>query len=106
MQATYTQRPDAVSVQIHAQGTDVFLRRNITETKDAETGQPLWTCEEVQGRLEYPVTVEEVEADFDGWYNAIASTRAPARKSETEQLAQLRADVDWIAAMVGVDLEV
>lgn len=106
MQTSYTQRPDRVSTFTHAQGTDVFMRRNITEREDEETGQHIWDCEEVQARLPNPVTAEEIEADFDEWWEIIASAPTPQRQTTEEQLAQLRADVDFIAVMTGVDLEV
>lgn len=106
MQVTYTQRPSRVSVFAHTLGTDIFLRRNIVEREDEETGQTLYECEEVQARLSTPVTVDGIETDFDGWWEIIASTPKPQQRTTAQQLAQLRADVDWVAAVSGIDLGV
>lgn len=106
MQTSYTQQPDRVSAFTHSQGTDVFMRRDIREREDEETGQTLYDCEEVQARLATPVTAAEIEADFDEWWEIISSMPKPQQRTTEEQLAQLRADVDFIAVMTGVDLEV
>ena len=106
MQTTYTQRPARVSVFEHSQGTDIFLRRNIVEREDAEAEQTLYECNEIQARLSTPVTVDEIETDFDGWWEIIASMPKPQQRTTAQQLAQLRADVDWMAAVSGIDLGV
>lgn len=106
MQTSYIQQPDRVSAFTHSQGTDVFMRRDIREREDEETGQTLYDCEEVQARLATPVTATEIEADFDEWWEIIASTPKPQQHTTEERLAQLRADVDFIAVMTGVGLEV
>lgn len=96
MRAIYNERPEAVSVCVSDFGADVFLRRNIEETTDEETGQVLYACEEVQGRVPEAVAPEEVLEDFGGWWERLEQL-SPSRPPTTEeQLAQLRADVDFL----------
>ena len=47
-------------------------------------------------------TVEEVEEAFDDWFEYAAGWQPPKLKS----LAQIQADVEYIAALSGIDLEV
>ena len=61
-------------------------------------------CEEafMECALEDCPTVEEVEEDFDDWFEYAAGWQPPKLKS----LAQIQADVEYIAALSGIDLEV
>lgn len=106
MRATYTERPDAVTVCTHDMGTDVTMRRDIQERHDPETGQVLYDCEEVQARLGYEVTAAELMADWDDWWGVVASTRPVPPMSPQEALAKLRSDLDYVAAVSGIDLGV
>lgn len=101
--STYTERPAEISIYTHTLGTDLFLRKNITEVVDAETGQTLYECDEVQGRVEYPVTEDEVRESFDEWWSVLEEGETPEPEHDT--LEKLRADVDYIAIMTGVELE-
>ena len=104
MRATYTERPEAVAVFPHEQGTDIFLRRDI-EREEGEEGA-VWVCDEVQTRVYDPVTAEEVAAVFSTWWDIASGGEPPRRQTMGERLEQLRADVDFIAVMTGIDLEV
>lgn len=104
MRAEYTERPEAVAVFPHEQGTDIFLRRDITR-EEGEEGAA-WVCDEAQTRVYDPVTAEEVAADFATWWEIASGDAPPKRQTTDERLAQLRADVDFLAVMTGIDLEV
>lgn len=97
VRAIYNERPEAVSVCVSDFGADIFLRRDIEEaTIDEETGQVMYACEEVQGRVPEAVAPEEVLEDFGGWWERLEQL-SPSRPPTTEeQLAQLRADVDFL----------
>ena len=103
MKSTYTEKPAEISVYSHSLGTDIFLRKNITERTDEETGQTLFECDEVQGRVKYPVNEEEVRESFEEWWKVLEEGDAPAPERDT--LEKLRADIDYIAIMTGVELE-
>ena len=45
---------------------DVWLRKNITETKDLETGETMYMADEVYFRTS--ATKETIENDFETWY--------------------------------------
>lgn len=69
----YTLKPCAVQVFPVDGGTDIILRRNITEVT-AEDGTPAWMCEERQFRHKGSVSANEIEGDFDTWWNYNGST--------------------------------
>lgn len=45
---------------------DVWLRKNITTTKDLETGETMYMADEVYFRTS--ATKETIENDFETWY--------------------------------------
>lgn len=45
---------------------DVWLRKNITETKDLETGEIMYMADEVYFRTS--ATKEDIENDFETWF--------------------------------------
>ena len=53
-----------VMVEPYAGGAHVWLRKNIAQATDPETGQDVWTADEAYYYSPTPVTVEQVEADF------------------------------------------
>lgn len=72
---SYLSQPSKVEVYAVDTGTDVILRKNIEEVEkteayggDKETSYKVWECDEVQLRYPGNVTAEEIEKDFDYWF--------------------------------------
>ena len=65
-------------------GAHVWLRINIEQTTD-EDGNPKWDADETYG-MAYPVpTVEEIEADFAGWWGRLEEKA----KTTAQRIAEL-----------------
>ena len=103
-------RPAEICVAGRGGIREVWIRSNIHEEEyEIETGDrqekgKQWVCDEAYMRLDAAdcPTVAEIEEDFDGWFDFAAAWQ-PARE---KSLAQVQADVEYIAAMTGIDLEV
>lgn len=67
-------------------GADVWLRINIEQTTDHE-GNPQWTADETHGVVSPVPTAEEIEADFDAWWERLES----GNRTEREIIADLSA---------------
>ncbi|MBR4472505.1 MAG: hypothetical protein IKS55_02600 [Oscillospiraceae bacterium] len=82
----------------------IFLRSDHQEVPDPEEESTHWECSEAF--MECPDSdapdEEEIEEDFESWFEYAAEWQPPRVKS----VAQLQADIEYIAAMTGVDLEV
>lgn len=68
----YVKQPAEVEVFDLGGQTDMILRRDIQQTQQPlEDGgtQTVWTCEERQHRVPGSYTAEDVQADFDAWWN-------------------------------------
>ena len=82
----------------------IYLRTDHVEIEDVgETGGIHWECEEAYmecADADAPEE-EEVEEDFEAWFE-YAGDWQPGR---TKSLRQIQADVEFIAAMTGIDLE-
>lgn len=105
MKSIYVDYPAAVAIYINDMGTDVVMTKDVHEIVDEQTSQKLYECEEVQARLAYPLTEAEVKDDFDGWWEIIANAKPQRKLTPEERLAKLRSDIDYLAAVLGVDLE-
>ncbi len=113
---TYDVRPDAVELTQMANDLVLLsMRENIEEhaieiETFTKTGKPKivngtqYTADEAYMVLEAAdaPTVEEATEAFEDWY-AFAEAWTPAR---VKTLAEIQADVEFIAAMSGIDLEV
>ena len=68
----YVKQPAEVEVFDLGDATDMILRRDIQQTQqpleDGST-QTIWTCEERQMRVPGSYTAEDVQADFDTWWD-------------------------------------
>lgn len=76
----YVKRPAEVEVFDLGDATDMILRRDIQQTQQPlEDGgtQTIWTCEERQHRVPGSYTTEDVQADFDAWWNYVPPTPEP-----------------------------
>lgn len=92
----------------------VFLRTNhreIEETLEITDGKKTtkvtstqWECDEVTMECadsDAP-DVGDIEEDFDAWFDYVGDWKPETQKT----LAQLQADVEYIAAVAGIELEV
>ncbi len=85
---SYLSQPPAVETYKVSSGTDVIMRRNITKTEREESQEgkqhisTAWECEETQFRYKGELTVEEIESDFDYWFEH----GAEAGQTELEDL--------------------
>lgn len=82
----------------------VWIRKDHKQVPEVEGEGSHWECEEAF--MECPDSdapdAEEVEADFEGWFEYVGEWQPPRQKN----LAQLQADLEYIATMTGVELEV
>jgi hypothetical protein len=67
MKESYLLKPPEVEVFRVHNGTDIILRRNIEEKKNEE--ETCWECEEKQIRCKGTVEKEDVENNFEHWWN-------------------------------------
>lgn len=99
---SFEKNPDAVHIEHRKNGmSDLWLRRN-GELVRSEEGDS-WQAEEAYMQIatsECPAE-DEITADFEAWFDYAASWREEPLRSQ----AQLQADVDYIAAVCGIDLE-
>lgn len=118
--AFYTERPDSIKYMLLPSGeADLWLRKDITEKTDSETGAVGYEADEAYMRTS--ATQEDVAADFETWFETAAAWRVPQPKkppTQEERIAALEAEnaelkeklsitmdaVDFI--LLGVDEEV
>lgn len=100
---SYLSQPSAVEVYPVFSGTDVILRQNIelVEREEIQDGKKskykVWECDEVQFHYRGEVTEEEIESDFDYWFQKAEETPDPssaedlsledARKAKYQEIA-------------------
>lgn len=101
---SYLSQPSAVEVYPVFSGTDVILRQNIelVEREEIQDGKKskykVWECDEVQFHYRGEVTEEEIESDFDYWFQKAEETPDPssaedlsledARKAKYQEIAK------------------
>jgi len=81
----------------------IYLRTNHNEVEDLDGEVTHWECDEAFMECEdsEAPTIEEVEEDFEAWFEYAEEWQPPRLRSQ----AQLQADIEYIAAMSGIDLE-
>lgn len=97
------QKQEDIEIQVRDGIARIYLRTDHREVPDTEGESTHWECSEAFMECadnEAP-DVEEVEEDFESWFDYAASWQPPRLKSPE----QLQADIEYIAAMTGVDLE-
>ena len=102
--STSAEKQEDIEISLRNGTARVYLRSNHQEVPDPEGESTHWECEEafMECSDSDAPDKEEVEEDFEAWFEYVADWAAPKVKT----LAQLQADVEYIAAMTGVDLEV
>lgn len=81
MKERYLLKPASVEVYKVISGTDVILRKNIEEVTvqndDGSGSYKAWDCDEVQFRYPGEITKEEIEEDFDSWWDYTPEPQQP-----------------------------
>lgn len=103
---------ELTSVQIEpvGPGANVWLRKNITTTEiDLGDGfsQMMWEADEVGGFVGSPITAEEVEEDFESWWDTLerAAMTVPERIAEVYAMAErAQAQADFTAIMTDTEV--
>ena len=96
-----------IEVNVFGGTAHIYLRTNhhevIGEGEGPEAGHS-WECEEAYmacDASEKP-DVEEISEAFDAWFEYVSDWHEPKKKT----LQELQADIEYIAAVSGFDLEV
>jgi len=93
-----------IEINVRKGIAEIYLRADHQEAADPEGEGTHWECEEAYMMCaeEDAPSAEEIEEDFEAWFEYAAEWQPPRMKS----MAQLQADIEYIAAMTGVELEV
>ena len=91
-------------------GANVWLRQNIT-TVEIDLGdglsQQMWEADEVSGMVEWVPTAEEIEEDFESWWDTFerASMSVAARIAEVYAMTErAQAQADFTAIMTDTEV--
>ena len=92
-----------IEIQVHEKVAKIYLRTDHQEVPDPVEESTHWEGEEafMECASDEVPTEEEVEEDFEAWFDFACEWQPPRLKSR----AQLQADIEYIAAMTGIDLE-
>lgn len=88
---SYLWKPQEVEIHAVKNGTDVILRRNITQTtrQEDDTEETVWECEERQFRYKGTLTEETVSENFDYfWALAEGKTEEEAMDEAAEKAGE------------------
>lgn len=98
--AYFTEQPDDIKyMRLPSSDTaDLWLRKNIAEVTDPETGAVSYEADEAYMRT--TATEAEITADFDAWYETASAWEPPApeKKPDTqeERIAALEEAVEQL----------
>jgi hypothetical protein len=98
---SYEREPAPIRIEHRKSGvSDLWLRKDAAAPATEEES---WTAQEAYMTLLTPdcPTESEITVNFDTWFDYAAAWQPEKQKT----LAQLQADIDYIAAMCGIDLE-
>lgn len=85
MKEIYSFRPEEVEVFRVGDDTDLILRKNIEKqqmTDDEGKAYTVYACDERQVRYDGTLTAEEVQKDFDKWWDYAPPTPVPVPKEK------------------------
>lgn len=102
---SFTEKPETTEIEKRPDKTcRVILRANIAEETLPDEQGTQWFADEAEMKcgVEDCPTEEEIAEDFDGWFDYASEWKT----AKVKTLYQLQADVDYIATMTGVELEV
>lgn len=81
----YSLQPPRIELYPVFSGTDIILRKNITETEKEEPEKyTAWECDEVQFHYRGETTREEIEEDFEYWFK---KAEEASESSDAEKLS-------------------
>ena len=83
--AYYTERPDSIKYMSlpSADTADLWMRKNIAEVTDPETGAKNYEADEAYMRT--TATEAEITADFEAWYETASAWQPPVPPKEPTQ---------------------
>lgn len=96
--AYYTERPDSIKYMSlpSADTADLWMRKNIAEVTDPETGAKSYEADEAYMRT--TATEAEITADFDAWYETASAWQPPVPEkkpgTQEERIAALEDAVE------------
>ena len=99
----YVKQPAEVEVFDLGGQTDIILRRDIQQTQQPlEDGgtQTIWTCEERQHRVPGSYTAEDVQANFDSWWDYTPPSPDTSGPTPAERLAALEAENEMLTSCI------
>lgn len=96
MKEIYSFQPEAVEVFRVGDDTDLILRKNIEKqqmTDDEGKAYTVYACDERQVRYAGVLTAEEVQKDFDKWWDYAPPTPVPVpeKKKLEDRVKELEA---------------
>ena len=100
IKACYSQPPDSIKYMSlpTADTADLWMRKNITEVTDPETGTKSYEADEAYMRT--AATEAEITADFDAWYETASSWQPPKPyknpRTESERISALEEAVEQL----------
>ena len=92
MKAYYTERPDSIKYMSlpSAETADLWMRKNIAEVTDPETGAKSYEADEAYMRTDAPEA--DITANFDTWYEKASGWQPPVppkKPTQEERIAAL-----------------
>lgn len=102
MKETYSFQPEAVEVFRVGDDTDLILRKNIEKqqmTDDEGKAYTVYACDERQVRYAGVLTAEEVQKNFDKWWDYAPPTPVPVpeKKELEDRVKELEAQSTTMA---------
>ena len=102
MKEVYSFQPEAVEVFRVGDDTDLILRKNIEKqqmTDDEGKAYTVYACDERQVRYAGVLTAEEVQKDFDKWWDYAPPTPVPVpeEKKLEDRVKELEAQSTTMA---------
>ena len=81
--ACYTERPDGIKYMSLPSGSaDVWMRRNISEITDPETGNMSYEADEAYMRT--PAAEDDISSDFDKWFETASAWQPSISESKSD----------------------
>lgn len=82
--AYYTECPDSIKyMALPSKGADLWMRKNIAETTESETGNMMYEADEAYMRTD--AAEAEITANFERWYEETANWKPSQPKEPTQE---------------------
>lgn len=107
--AYYTERPDSIKYMSlpSADTADLWMRKNIAEVTDPETGAKSYEADEAYMRT--TATEAEITANFDAWYEKASAWQPPVppkKPTQEGRITALEAAVEKLKQGTGTPADV